>query len=118
MPGAKLAITILIDDCLNTIKDAQMNLASSYWQIPIRKQNQPKTSFVSKLGQYEFLMMPFGLKGVPSTFEMCIETVMRGLQWSTCLVYLDEVIVIANSIKQMVSRLRSVLYFIDLKDPN
>ncbi len=34
-----------------------MDLASSYWQIPIRKQDQPKTSFVSKLGQYEFLMI-------------------------------------------------------------
>ncbi len=38
---------------------------------------------------------------------------MRGLQWSTSLVYLDDVIVIANSIKQMVSRLRSVLYRIE-----
>ncbi len=47
---------------------------------------------------------------------MCIETVMRGLQWRTCLVYLDDVIVIANKIKQKVSRLRSVLYRIEKED--
>ncbi len=38
----------LIDDCLNTLKDVKwfstMELASSYWQIPVRKQDQPKTS--------------------------------------------------------------------------
>jgi hypothetical protein len=39
----------LIDDCLNTLKSASylstMDLASGYWQIPVQKEDQPKTSF-------------------------------------------------------------------------
>jgi hypothetical protein len=42
--------------------------------------------------------MPFGLKGAPATFERLMETVLAGLQWDICLIYLDDVIVDRNSL--------------------
>jgi hypothetical protein len=38
--------------------------------------------------------MPFGLKGAPATFERLMETVLAGLQWNICLIYLDDIIVL------------------------
>ena len=37
--------------------------------------------------------MSFCLCNAPSTFVRLIETVLQGLLWQTCLVYLDDVVV-------------------------
>lgn len=37
--------------------------------------------------------MPFGLTNAPSTFQRVMNSVLRGLTWSTCLVYLDDVVI-------------------------
>jgi hypothetical protein len=47
------------------------------------------TAFATRSGLYEFRVMPFGLKGAPATFERLMETVLAGLQWDICLIYLD-----------------------------
>jgi hypothetical protein len=55
--------------------------------------------------------MPFGLKGAAATFERLIETVLAGLQWDICLIYLDDVIVLGRSFEDMVINLREVYVF-------
>lgn len=45
--------------------------------------------------------MPFGLTCAPATFERLMETVLAGLQWDICLVYLDDIIVIGHSFENM-----------------
>ena len=52
--------------------------------------------------------MPFGLKGTPATFERLMETVLAGLQWNICLIYLDGVIVLGRSFEDMATNLRKV----------
>ena len=37
--------------------------------------------------------MPFGLVNAPATFERLMEQVLRGIAWSECLVYLDDILV-------------------------
>ena len=59
-----------------------------------------KTAFVTCCGLYEFIVMPFALVWAPSTFERCMETVLRQLQWQTCLVYLDDVIVFSSDFQR------------------
>src|ERR1044071_9049018 len=39
-----------------------LDLARGYWQIAIDPKSLPYTSFITPFGQYEFLVMPFGLK--------------------------------------------------------
>ena len=52
--------------------------------------------------------MPFGLVNASAIFERLMETVLRGLKWQHCLVYLDDIIVFANSSKEMVERLDKI----------
>ncbi len=54
-----------IEVCLDALSGAayfsSMDLASSYWQIPVREEDHPKTAFVSKSSLFEFQMMLFWL---------------------------------------------------------
>ena len=60
--------------------------------------------------------MPFGLSNAPATFERLMEQVLVGLPWTTCLVYLDNIIVHALSFQDELDRLRHV--FSRLRDTN
>ena len=53
--------------------------------------------------------MPFGLCNAPATFERLMETVLFGLPWKTCLVYLDDIIVHAASFNDHIENLCRVL---------
>ena len=66
------------------------------------------TVFATRSGLYEFRVMSFGLKGAPVTFERLMETVLAGLQWDKCLIYLDDVIVLGRSFEEMVTNLNKV----------
>jgi uncharacterized protein (DUF169 family) len=54
--------------------------------------------------------MPFGLSNAPSTFERLMEAVLQGLQWETCLIYLDDVVVFSTTPGEMVSRLECGIF--------
>ena len=49
------------------------------------------------------------LTSAPSSFERLMETVLRGLQWKTLLVYLDDVIIFSKDFKSHLERLEEVL---------
>ncbi|XP_021369847.1 uncharacterized protein K02A2.6-like [Mizuhopecten yessoensis] len=59
-------------------------------------------------GLYESQVMPFGLTSAPATFERLMETVLAGLQWNICLIYLDDVIVIGKNFEDMLQNLSTV----------
>ena len=53
--------------------------------------------------------MPFGLCNSPVTFQRLMELVLHGLQWQTCLIYLDDVIVYASTFDEHIRRVDEVL---------
>ena len=52
--------------------------------------------------------MPFGLKGAPATFQRLMSTVLSGMQGLKCLVYLDDIIVYAETLQLHNDKLREV----------
>ena len=53
--------------------------------------------------------MPFGLCYAPATFENMMETMLRGLLFRICLVYLDDVIIFGDSRESCMTNLMEVL---------
>ena len=53
--------------------------------------------------------MPFRLVNVPATFERLMERVLRGIAWSECLVYLDNILVFGPDFATTLKRLQRVL---------
>lgn len=85
-----------------------LDLSSGYWQVGMEKGDKEKTAFVTRKGLYLFRVMPFGLCCAPGTFERLMETVLAGLQWDKCLVYLDDIIVVGKSFEDMLENLGEV----------
>lgn len=77
-----------------------IDLASGYHQIPMDPADRAKTAFSTPTGHYEFVRMPFGLKGAPATFQRAMNNVLAGLQGNQCLVYLDDIIIFGKTIKE------------------
>ena len=53
--------------------------------------------------------MPFGLNNAASTFQRTMEMALRGLQWITCLIYIDDVIVFGKTFEEHLARVEEVL---------
>ncbi|CAG2228135.1 Transposon Ty3-G Gag-Pol polyprotein,Transposon Ty3-I Gag-Pol polyprotein [Mytilus edulis] len=90
-----------IDDSLEQLSGnkwfSTLDLCSGYWQVEMAEKDRPKTAFASRRGLFQFRQMSFGLACAPATFERLMERVLAGLQWSICLVYLDDIIVCGYS---------------------
>lgn len=101
-----------IDDTLTTLAGSKwfstLDLKSGYWQVGIRQEDKEKTAFSTGDGLYQFTVMPFGLCNAPATFERLMEMVLRGLTWRTCLVYLDDILVMGKSFEEHLANLQEV----------
>ena len=86
-----------------------LDLKSGYWQVEMDEVDKEKTAFSIGTGLWQFLVMPFGLCNVPATFERLVELVLRGLSWTTCLVYVDDILIHGRSFADNVRCLREVL---------
>src|SRR6201987_1320002 len=74
----------------------------------MRDEDIEKTAFICHKGLFEFVVMPYGLTNSPATFQRLIESVLRNSLMLHCLVYIDDVVVFADSVPQMVDRLEIV----------
>ena len=102
-----------VDDTLDTLSGSAwfttLDLVSGYWQIEVDPNDREKTAFATTEGHFEFNRMPFGLCNAPSTFQRLMDLVLAGLQWDSCLVYLDDVIIPGRSLSEHLQNLSAVL---------
>ncbi|UYV75275.1 K02A2.6-like [Cordylochernes scorpioides] len=101
-----------IDDTLTTLAVSSwfstLDLKSGYWQVGMHPEDKEKTAFSTGSGLYQFTVMPFGLCNAPATFERLIELVLKGLTWKTCLVYLDDIMVMGRTFEEHLRNLQEV----------
>ena len=88
-----------IDDILDQLGGARcfstLDLASGYWRVPLREEDREKTAFSVGVNHYEFTVMPFGLINAPATFQRMMSTFLKGVKG--CLVFLDDIIIYADT---------------------
>ena len=101
-----------VDDTLDSLSGAQwfstIDLASGYWQVEVAEEDKEKTAFSTPFGLFQFHTMPFGLCNAPSTFQRLMERVLTGLHWSTCLVYIDDIILFSRTVQEHFQNLTEV----------
>ena len=86
-----------------------IDLKQGYWQIPLAKESRQYTAFtVPGRGLFQWKVMPFGLHSAPATFQRALDQVI-GPELEPCaFVYLDDIIVISQSVTEHIAKLREV----------
>lgn len=103
-----------IQETLRDLGTAQvfssLDLRSGYWQVPMEEASIPYTAFTTPNGAtYEFVVMPFGLKCAPTTFQHLMVEVLAGYVGVFVNVYLDDIIVYSGTHEEHAVHLQMVL---------
>lgn len=101
-------ITDILDQLGRSKYFSTLDLSSGFHQINVQEDHKERTAFSTPYGHYEFNRMPFGLKGGPPTFQRLMNTVLSGLQGLKCFVYLDDIVVYANSLTEHQEKLKVI----------
>lgn len=85
-----------------------IDLSKAYWQIPLEESSRDYTSFRAGKQLFRFKVMPFGLKGAPTTQTKLMNKVLGIDLEPYVYVYLDDIIITSNSLKEHFRLLRLV----------
>jgi len=85
-----------------------LDLAIGYQQIDMNPDYIDKTAFNTKEGHWAYKIMPFGLKTASATFHKMMNNVLSGLTGTRCFVFLDDIVIYANSLVDHDRKLRDV----------
>ncbi|KAL3359794.1 hypothetical protein AABB24_016335 [Solanum stoloniferum] len=95
-------------DLLSRLYDANIfskfDLKSGYWQIQIFKEHSYKTAFNVPFGQYEWNVMPFGLKNAPSEFQKIMNDIFNPYL-DFIIVYIDDILVYSKTLEMHIKHL-------------
>ena len=101
-----------IEESLDVLGGAKyfstIDLASAYNQVEVIPADRHKTAFTTPLGLFEYNRMPFGLANAPATFQRLMQHIFREDLLQTLIVYLDDIIVFSQDVKEHLRRLELV----------
>jgi len=101
-------ITEILDQLGKSKYYTTLDLAQGYHQVKMHPDHCHKTAFSTDKGHFEFLRVPFGLKGAPATFQRLMNSVLTGLNGIKAFVYLDDIIIYALNLEDHSRKLREV----------
>jgi hypothetical protein len=101
-------ITEILDQLGQAKYFSCLDLAMGYHQIDMDPNDIDKTAFSTKEGHWAYRRMPFGLKTAPATFQRVMNTALSGLTGTRCFVFLDDIVIYANSLADHDRKVRDV----------
>jgi hypothetical protein len=85
-------IDSLVDAAASSELMSLLDCYSGYHQIWMKKEDEPKTSFITPSGTYCYLRMPEGIKNAGGSFSRMIDKVLPQIGRNV-LTYVDDIIV-------------------------
>lgn len=103
----------LIEDQLDLLEGKKyfttLDLKDGFFHIRMHDDSIKYTSFVTPLGQYEYVRMPFGLKGAPLKFQRYVTQIFGDqIKAGEISVYLDDFLIATETIEHHFQVLKRV----------
>jgi hypothetical protein len=99
----------LLDELTHASWFSCLDLAAGYHQIRLQAGEEFKTAFQTHTGQYEFMVMAFGLTGAPGTFLKAMNTTLAPLLRKCVLVFFDDILIYSRNYAEHLDHIRLVL---------
>lgn len=101
-----------IDEILDGLGRAKffsvLDLFSGFHQIPLEESSRDITSFSTPEGSFRWKVLPFGLNVSPNSFSRMMSLAFAGASQVQYFLYMDDIIVIGNSVKHHLKNLQSI----------
>ncbi|TYK14910.1 ty3-gypsy retrotransposon protein [Cucumis melo var. makuwa] len=102
-----------INDLFNQLQGdtmfSKIDLRSGYHQLRIKDSDIPKTAFCSRYGDYEFIVMSFGLMNAPTVFMDLMNRVFKNFLDTFVIVFIDDILIYFKTKAKHEKHLRMVL---------
>jgi hypothetical protein len=102
-----------ISEILEQLKGAQcftsLDLVQGFHQVPMHPADIHKTAFSTRYGLFEWVVMPFGLSGAPGQFMQLMNSVLKEVLDTCCIVFMDDILVYSATPEQHLQDLERVL---------
>ena len=86
-----------------------LDLVGGYWQIDVGEASRENTAFSTSEGHLQYKRIPFRPTNAAASFQRAINSILHGLNWKYCLIYLDDVIIFAKNLEELNRQLDAVL---------
>ncbi|GJR75201.1 putative reverse transcriptase domain-containing protein [Tanacetum coccineum] len=102
-----------IDDLFDQLQGSQffskIDLRSGYHQLRVHEDDIPKTTFRTRYGHFEFIVIPFGLTNAPAMFMDMMNRVCMPYLDKFMIVFIDDILIYSKTQEEHVEHLRLVL---------
>lgn len=102
-----------IDDLFDQLSGArvfsQLDLATGFHQLRIAEDSIPLTSFHTRYGSYEWLVIPFGLTNAPAYFVDLMNKVFKDFLDRFVLIFINDILVYSKTEEEHEKHLQIVL---------
>src|SRR5271168_4960031 len=102
----------LISDLLNTAGKARiytsLDLQHTYHLVRVTEGDEWKTTFRTRYGSFEWLVMPFGLSNTPASFQCFMNNIFGDLLDVCVIIYLDNILIYSDDPKEHKKHVREV----------
>ncbi|XP_071933783.1 uncharacterized protein [Coffea arabica] len=99
----------LFDQLQGTVIFSKLDLRQGYYQLRIRQEDIPKTTFNSRYGHFEFAVMPFSLTNAPAAFMDLMHRVFKPYLDQFIVAFIDDILVYSKTREDHERHLRIVL---------
>jgi hypothetical protein len=82
----------------------------------IRGSDIHKTVFNTQYGTFEYVVMPFGLAGAPSTYQRFVSSILNPLKRPWLQVYIDDILIFSNSPEEHLLHIEEVVAILAKND--